>query len=140
MQIVPLNKGHLDSIRIQDRHVYISGWMDDATKSELVRGSSFAAIDGEKVLGCAGVLEYWEGRAAAWAFLSGDCGRHFVGIHRAVLSFLDLNKYRRLEATADVGFNAANKWLQMLGFTLETPEMKNYMPNGAAAAMYVRGS
>lgn len=139
MRIVPLKQEHLERIDAQGAQEYVSSWITPEIKAELAGSMSFAAVDGDEVLGVGGVLEYWDGRAAAWAILSGNCGRQFVKIHRAVLAFLTLKKYRRLEATADVGFGPGHRWLEMLGFTLETPRMRGYMPNGADAAMYVRG-
>lgn len=140
MKIVPLKQEHLDRIEIQGAHAYVSGWLTEAIKKEMEKGMSFAAIDGDNVLGCAGIIDYWPGRSAAWAILSGTCGRNFVAIHRAVQSFLSLKTYGRLEATADVDFGAAHRWLEMLGFKLETEKMPGYLPNGGgAAAMYVMG-
>jgi hypothetical protein len=123
---------------LQGAQDYVSSWVTPAIKAELAQGMSFSAIDGDEVLACAGVLEFWPGRATAWAILSGRCGSRFRPIHRAVSRFLDLQS-GRIEATADIGFGPGHRWLQMLGFKVETECMKAYMPNGADAAMYVRG-
>lgn len=139
MRIIPLTKEHLDRIQAQDAQEYVSAWITDQIKAELTQGMSFAAVEGDEVLCCAGILEYWEGRAAAWAVIAGNLGRRFIPIHRAAESFLKDSSYRRLEATADIGFCNGHRWLEMLGFKLETPVMKNYLPTGGDAAMYVRG-
>lgn len=139
MQIVPLKKEHLDRIKVQGAQEYVSDWITPSVKADLENGMSFAAIDGDEVLGCAGVMEYWEGRAVAWAILSGNCGHRFAAIHRAVSTFLKLKDYRRLEATADCGFGPGHRWLKMLGFQLETAVMRGYLPTGGDASMYVRG-
>ena len=139
MQIVPLKKEHLDKINAQGAQDYVSTWITSDMKKELAAGNSFSVIDGGEVLGCGGIVEFWKERACVWAILSGNCGSRFVVIHRAVAGFLSLQDYRRLEATADVNFGAGQRWLEMLGFRLETPVMKHYLPNGADAAMYVRG-
>lgn len=140
MNIVPLKAEHLERIQAQGAQEYVSSWITPQIKAELAGSNSFAAVDGDEVLGCAGVIEYWPGRAAAWAILSGNCGRNFVRIHRAVLAFFQLQTFRRLEATADVGFGPGHRWLEMLGFKLETDRMAGYMPDGSDAAMYVRES
>lgn len=139
MRIVPLEQWHLEKIDAQQEHKYVQAWITPAVKEELAAGMSFAAVDGDKIFGCAGVLEYWPGRMGAWAYLSGDCGRHFVRIHRAVQSFLEMSDYARIEAAAAIGFGPGHRWLELLGFTVETPVMRGYLPNGADATMYVRG-
>lgn len=139
MHIVPLKEEHITQIEMQNGQHYISAFISPEMRAQLQAGMSFTALDGDTILGCAGVIEMWEGRAQAWAILSGKCGRNFVGIHRAVASFLSLKQYRRLEATADINFEPGHKWLKMLGFAAETERMKFYLPNGADATMYVRG-
>ena len=139
MNIVPLTKEHLDKINAQGAQDYVSSWITTEMKEELARSNAFAAVENGEVLGCGGVIEFWKDRASVWAILSGNCGPHFVKMHRAVSKFLTLADYRRLEATADVNFGPGQRWLEMLGFRLETPVMKHYLPNGADAAMYVRG-
>jgi hypothetical protein len=138
MRIVPLKRCHLDSIDMQDAQDYVARWVTPEIKAMLENTCAFAAVDGTKVLACSGLLEMWEGRALAWAMLAKDLGNQFVGVHRAVKTFLDNSHYNRIEATVDVGFDEGVRWIEMLGFNLETPEMKAYLPNGRAAAMYVR--
>lgn len=139
MRIVPLKKWHLDNLDMQESQLYIAKWLTPEMKACLENSLSFAGMDGERVLGCAGIIEMWEGRGAVWSMLSGSIGRQFVAVHRAVSGFLDASHYRRLEATVDVGFEEGVRWIEMLGFRLETPCMKGYLPNGGDAAMYVRG-
>lgn len=138
VNIVPMKKFHLDRLHAQGAQEYVSAWITDDVKRELEHGMSFAAVDGDRVLGCAGVVEYWNGRAAAWAILGSNLGRQFVAVHRAVKTFLDLSDYKRLEATTDIGFCNGHRWLEMLGFAQETERMPAYLPNGGDAAMYVR--
>lgn len=140
MQIVPLTRAHLDQIEAQGNQEYVSSWMTPAIKEQLEQSLAFAAVEGDQVLGCGGMVEYWEGRAAAWAILSGKCGKQFMAIHRAVKKFFELHQPNRLEAVTDATFGPGHRWLQMLGFTLETEQMPGYLPNGNAAAMYVRTS
>ena len=139
MQIVPLKQEHLDKVRMQGGQEYASQLLTPEAKAALEGGMSFSVIDGDEVLGCGGVVEYWDGRAAVWALLSGNCGRRFTAIHRAVATFFDLKRYRRLEATTATEFEAGHRWLKMLGFKMETERMRGYLPNGADASMYVRG-
>lgn len=138
MRVVPLKRWHLDHIDMQDAQEYVARWIQPDMKDMLAQTLAFAAVDGERVLACSGVIEMWEGRGAAWAMLAGNLGAQFIGVHRAVDNFLRASHFRRIEATVDVGFNEGVRWIEMLGFTLETPCMPGYLPNGADAAMYVR--
>lgn len=138
MRIVPLKRWHLDNIEMQDAQDYVARWLTPEIKNVMENTCAFAAMDGERVLGCAGVIEMWEGRGAVWSMLGKDLGKQFIGVHRAVKSFLDNSRFRRLEATVDVGHEEGERWIKMLGFTLETPDMPLYLPNGGNAAMYVR--
>lgn len=139
MRIEPLKKAHLDHINMQEAQKYVADWMTPEIAAQLQQQLSFAAVEGDEVLGCGGVIEMWEGRAVAWAMLAGNIGNRFLLIHRAVKKFFDTVDYRRIEATVDVGFNPGVRWVEMLGFRLETERMKGFLPNGADAAMYVKG-
>lgn len=138
MRIVPLKRWHLDQLDMQEAQDYVARWLTPEIKAVLETTCSFTALDGERVLVCAGVLEMWEGRAAVWAMLGKNLGNKFIGVHRATKDFLDTCRYRRIEATVDVGHEEGERWIKMLGFQLETPNMKLYLPNGGDAAMYVR--
>lgn len=79
-------------------------------------------LDG-RVIGCAGFALLWNGRAAAWCILGQDIPKAaWLGIHRAVvtrLAQLPALNVRRVEAEAQWGFLAGNRWLRMLGFEHE---------------------
>lgn len=139
MRIVPLKRWHLEHIDMQDAQDYVAKWLTPEIKQAIEDTLAFAAVDGERVLACSGVIEMWEGRGVAWAMLARDLGAKFVGVHRAVATFLDASNFRRIEATADAGFVEGERWLKKLGFRLETPVMKGYLPNGGDASMWVRG-
>lgn len=139
IRIVPFKREHLEKIKAAGTADFISSWINPGVVGELERNMSLTAIDGDEVLCVAGVVEYWEGRAAAWAMLADNIGRRFIPVHRAVNNFLDMCDYKRLEATTAVGFCNGHRWLEMLGFKLETERMAAYLPNGDDAAMYVRG-
>lgn len=139
MLIVPLKKWHLDVIQLQGAQDYVGEWMTTDVKLQLADSMAFAALDGDEVLGCAGVVPMWEGRGAAWAMFTNNIGTRFIGMHRAVKSFLEVSPVRRIEAAVDVDFKPGHRWMQQLGFRMETERMKSYFPNARDASMYVRG-
>ena len=141
MIIVPYMAEHLHALRLQSAQQPCISWMAEGHAELLERlenVTAFSGLDGEEVLGCAGVLKLWEGRYAAWAFLSGNCGRRFVAIHRAVKTFFAMNDFRRVEAEVATDFTEGHRWIRMLGFELENPRMRKYFPDGSDASLYVR--
>lgn len=141
MKVEPLRAHHLTRLTLQDAQAYFGPEM---AKPEYIRalietGQAFAAVDGDTVIGCAGVVEVWDNRAMAWALLSRDAGRHMMTVHRLVAGFLAQAKWRRIEATVDAGFDAGHRWMKLLGFRLETPEpMRGYRPDGGDCFLYAR--
>lgn len=138
MNIVPFQAEHIERMRIQDAQAYSLAWVDDEQARSLEGIPSFTALDGDVVLGSAGVLPIWENRALAWAYLSSDIGPYFVAIHRAVKRFLDACPYRRVEAAVDIDFAAGHRWMRMLGFRREAERMVAYRPDGGDMALYAR--
>lgn len=141
MNIVAFRPEHVRVLELQQAQQYFSGMLSGEDYGRLLAssGRAFTAIDGDRVIGCSGCVEIWDNRAMAWALISRDAGRHMVGIHKAVSGFLAGAKWRRIEASVDVGFEAGIRWMAMLGFTLETPEpMRAYRPDGGDSYLFSR--
>jgi hypothetical protein len=100
-------------------------------------GLAWSFDDNGEILGIAVVAPQWENRAMALVLMSESAGRHFHKIHRAVNRFLDIAGFRRVEATVDVGFDAGDRWMKMLGFEFEGL-MRAYRPDGADMKLYAR--
>jgi hypothetical protein len=141
IQIVALKASHLANLELQDAQSYFSGNLTSQEYAESLasEGQSFTAISGERVIACAGVTEIWENRAVAWSLISKDAGRHMLSIHRPIAGFLLASKYRRIEAWVDEGFEPGMRWLEILGFTLETPSpMRGFRPDGGSCFLFSR--
>lgn len=138
MNIVRFRPEHMARIRLQPWQEGFSSYLADCKHGEMLdNGNAFSAIYGDHVIGCAGVVELWDNRAIAWTLLSEDSGKHFVSIHRAVAGFLKAAKWRRIEATVDVGFDAGERWMGMLGFQREGL-MRAYTPDGRDQQLFAR--
>ena len=139
MIIVPFHPDHLDALLLQPAQAYMRAFLSHPGYGQAlaIPGKAFSALDGDTVLGCAGILPLWESRAEAWALFGGDLKRHFVQIHRATLRFLDACPIRRIEATCDAGFCDAKRWIELLGFAYEGP-LRAYTPDGRDALRYAR--
>jgi len=131
--------GDTDKIKLQPAQQYMHGWaMLEADLTDLSEaGLAWTAEHDGRVLAIAGIAPQWENRALAWALISDEAGSHFKTIHRAVSRFLDVCEYRRVEANVDVGFEAGDRWMKLLGFEYEG-RLKAFRPDGADMLMYAR--
>lgn len=139
MKIIPYKAEHLHLIDLQESQRYLSAYLSQGLRVSLEGDFSFTAVDGDQVLGCAGLAEQWENRGIVWAYLSEGIGpRRFVQIHKAVVRFLEVAPLERIEATVDIDFEEGHRWLRLLGFALEAPLMRRYRPDGGDSALYAR--
>lgn len=137
VRVEPLMHEHLAKLRVQAAQVEIGDITPEQVAS-LVGGHSFAGVVGDQVVGIAGAVELSEGRAQGWAQVGANAGPYWPGIHGAVLRFLDLAPYRRIEITVDCDFPAAHRWARALGFVCEAERMRCYTPSGRDHALYAR--
>lgn len=140
MDIVPFKVEHLQAIKLQAAQSDAITGLGDAESIYLECSEfAFSALEGDRVIACAGIIKLWEGRGHAWALLSGDIGNRFVAIHRAVKRAIDVSGYRRVEMDVDGDHKEAIKWAHMLGFYNETPDgMKGYVADGRLIYKFVR--
>ena len=140
MVIVPFSVEHLAAIKLQSAQSDVLSTLGDAESVYLEASTyAFTALDGDEVVGCAGIMKLWEGRGHAWALLSGNIGARFVGVHRAVKRAIQVSGYRRIEMDVDASHEEAIKWAHMLGFYNETPDgMRGYVADGRLIYKFVR--
>lgn len=141
MKIVAFRPEHVRALELQDAQRYFAGQLSSADYGRMLAnaGQAFTALDGDRVIACSGCMEIWDNRAMAWALIAKDAGRHMVGVHKAVAGFLAGAKWRRIEASVDVGFEPGMRWLRMLGFQQETPDpMRAYRPDGGDSYLFAR--
>jgi hypothetical protein len=100
-------------------------------------GLSMTVRDGEAIVLCGGILPAGPGYGVLWAVLSATAGKHMLFLHRATRRFIDLERWRRLEASVEVGFPAGERWLQLLGFKHEGP-LEAFGANGEDHVRYAR--
>lgn len=141
MRVEAYRPEHLRTLELQEAQSYfgIDTKSEDYAKALQNFGNSFTALDGDRIIACAGCVEIWDNRAMAWALVSKDAGRHMLGVHRAVSGFLMAAKWRRVEAYVDAGFDAGMRWMDLLGFRQESPEpMRAFRPDGGDCYMFAR--
>lgn len=92
----------------------------------------------DRLIACAGVVEYWHNRGEAWAIVGREASPHMRRLSGIVTRFLDTLPIKRVEACVDVGFVAGHRWIRLLGFKMEAPLLKSFRPSGKDASLYAR--
>lgn len=138
MIVRPWKPEDTKKLLLQPSQDYMYPMLDELNIQPLAEaGNAWVGEDNGEILAIAGILPKWENRATAWALVSNMAGRRFLHIHRAVESFLDNCRFRRVEATVDIGFRPGHRWMKMLGFKPEG-YLEAYRPDGADQILYAR--
>lgn len=140
MHIVPFEAEHALRLTLQYAQAMVDSEQIKPAYAQALEhaGGGWTAIDDGEVIACAGMVEQWQGRALAWAMLSGDIGpMRFMRVSRAVRKALGMAQYRRIEMQVDADHPQAIRWAQMLGFEVES-KMRAFLPDGRDAYMFVR--
>lgn len=138
IDIVPFEAWHLDWINLQASQQMLSPSLTHHYGRSLqCAGPAYTALHGCEVLACAGIVEFWAGRAQVWSLLSDSMPQYRKSIHRAVKGFLLGYRVRRLECVVDPRAEASMRWARHLGFRYEGT-MHAYTPGGEDQLMYVR--
>jgi len=138
LRVVPYEAEHLDRLDLQEAQAYLQGCIAPELRKALECPYSYTGLDGDRVVCCAGLIPFWEGRAMAWAYLAQDVApRNFVVLNKMVKRFLDACPFERVEAYVDENFENGHRWVKALGFELEAPKMRKFR-DGGTCAMYAR--
>lgn len=129
---------HLHLLDLQEGQAYLSKHIGPEHATMLESDTSFTGTHDGRVIFTAGLIPVWQGRAIVWAYLGRTAGEHMLAVHRAVVKFLNMQTGMRIEASVDAEFKPGHRWVELLGFELETPRMRKFRPDGGDCAMYVR--
>lgn len=143
-RLIPFHVEHL--MRLANR----DGWHGATAKlaaEQATGGPAFTAVEGNRMLGAAGVLVPWPGVGMAWMVLAADIAPYGLWLTRTVRRVLDdvTRAYRlhRVEALALVESERNQRWLEVLGFGRERDGVAQaYTADRRAMVRYerVRGS
>lgn len=129
---------HLKKLNWQDYTAWSKDFITPERLKQLESEYAFTLLHDGKPLACMGANEIWPERCEVWAIFDIEAGSNFVGLHRAAKWLLGTLPHKRIEATVEVCFDPARRFVRALGFELETAYMPFYFPNGKAGARYVR--
>lgn len=139
MEIVDFEPEHLARLRVQrEQMLDIGAVLDDAEALRVASVAAWSGIEGDRVLGCIGIFLTWRDRMVAWGLLGKMGPVNFLHVHRRVRNFLDGQAAPiRIEATVYHDHAQGHRWMQQLGFVLETPNgMKGYARDGGTCDLY----
>ena len=138
MIVAPFKPEDLHELSLQPAQEFLANFLTKAGYGqELVEaGPCYTARYNGRIVCCAGIVNLWEGRASAWALLSGDAGKCMHRLHREVERFLDGCGVKRVEAYVYHDFTAGHRWATMLGF--EHEGLMRSFQQGADMDMYAR--
>lgn len=137
MRIEPYRPEHLQRIKLQATQQWCRPMLSDEFLLELQELDGYTAFVGDEPVACAGTMHAWEGRHMAWSFISEKAGPHMLGITRAVMRYLELKRFRRVEAYVDPDFEAGHRWIKRLGFKREGL-LEAFLPDGRSQVLYSR--
>lgn len=87
-------------------------------------------------LGCGGTVNATKLRGVAWAILQKTEPKDFFMIDRAMRWGMKASGLKRIEAYVDPRFDAALRWMKLLGFRLEHPYLPYYFTDGSGAMLW----
>ena len=132
-----LQRSDFELIDLQERQfIFADFLLDDSYREILLNADSYCLSDGLNTIAMGGLIDMGYGRAQGWSLLGKDAKKHLLEITRAINLQINNVEYKRIEITVEQGFKEAERWADMLGFTLEA-EMKNYF-NGETHLLYAR--
>lgn len=139
MEIVRFKAEHMKEIVEQESQRYLQKYITEEHALLMEKQKySYTAIIDNRIVACAGVVEYWKDRGEMWIILDQNCKKEFLKIHNAVKRFLHICPIKRIEAVVDYSFDAAHRWMDLLGFRLEAEKLESYRPDGGDCSLYVR--
>lgn len=137
IELVAARADMVTRLRLQNAQLIAGDPMTPETVEWMIaNGLALAAIDGDVVIGIAGIFERWDGCGAAWALLAKNIGPNMTTIHRITQRVLDAHPFRRVEAYVVEGYPEGHRWMSLLGFTKEG--VMNQFHQGQDYGLYAR--
>ena len=137
IQFVDYEPAHLLELKLQTPQAYFNKLITPEYARSLNNRMAWTGMAGNRIVGCAGIVEVWSERALVWALMAEESGQHMLAITRYVRRVLDLFAFRRVEAWVDPNFAPAVRWAEMLGFEREG-YMRAFTPTGDDQLLYAQ--
>lgn len=120
IDLIPARPLMAERLKLQSAQM-MTGQMMTPENIELAisGGMALAAMDGEKIIGMAGIFQRWENVGLAWALLADDFPTYKLAAFRLMKRALDVSPLIRIEAHVASGHAEGERLLDHLGFAKE---------------------
>jgi len=139
IELVPFNPVHLRHIELTQAQQHAAALFKRSEYVQLLmQGQPYTALADGHILGCGGVFMHAPHIGRAWALLSKLSGPRLRYLTRCVRTYLTMfDMPPRLETLVRHDYDAGRRWVELLGFTLETPQgMVRYGFEGETYDLY----
>lgn len=120
IDVIPARPFMAERLQLQSAQMLSGQAMTPAAIESAIKGGlALAAVEGDKVLGMAGIYEVWEDRGIAWALLGESPGARMVTLVRLMQRAIDVSLFRRIEADVLQSHKEGHRLMQLLGFRKE---------------------
>lgn len=138
-ELIPFEPEHIIPLAKEPMNANIADWYESgyAKAAKELTQAVTGLVDGE-IIGCCGVLEMWTGRGHIWTVVSERVRKNPVQIFKGMRRYFDSLNFRRLEMDIPIDLEVAHRRAIFMGFELETPLARKFLPDGKDASIYVR--
>ncbi len=138
-ELRPFAKEHLLPLLEQPGNGYLREWIASGHAEVLAdMKSSFTGFVGGVPAVCGGVVELWPDRGYVWTVFNLDFKTNFIPVFRGLKAFLEEFPCRRLEMAVPCDNIRAKARAQLLGFSIEAPLARKYLPNGEDCVLFAK--
>ena len=138
-ETVKFKADHLLPLLNEQLNKDLQYWFTSGMVYDLEKTESVSFINKGEVMVCGGITDYWKGRGQVWSIFSERSKKCFVPTYRAIQKWLKYEietNYKRIELSVDLGFEIGKRRAEMLGFQLECPLARKYLPGGEDCSLY----
>jgi hypothetical protein len=136
MRIVAFEPDHLTAITpraFEAKEMLLLGNIRERAQEYLRYGPAFTGVDGDQIVGCAGLVVLWPGVAEAWAVSTHLWPSRAKSVHKAILHGLRELSFTmglwRIQTAIHGNHEVSYRWLLRMGFKDEG-DMPGYGPDG----------
>lgn len=138
-ELVKFKKEHLHPLLHQPENGYLQNWLDNGHASTMEdQKSSFTGMVKGKPAVCGGVIEMWTDRGFIWSVFNTEFKGNFLPVFRGIKHFITQYPCRRLEMAIACKNERAMVRARLLGFQIETPLAKKYLPDGSDCVLFAK--
>lgn len=127
--VVPALFSHVKQLQALEGLLFTGENSDDNTRMVVENSIAFSALDGERVIGCGGVIRQWHGVGTLWLMASSEFKHHPRTILRIAFDMVEKIRVRgnfhRLQAYVAAEDSRHIRFMEALGFTFEGKLVKH---------------